>query len=147
MTPEPSFANIDANAGSNCGQPPSFSAERLDDADLDTLTVRWTLLVPRGEGAASVRLIEEELEPLDPPVDGVVYDFRRFELDRTKLVNALGGDLSEQAKPDHEQLLELRISDGGFKAGTDDPRDGAGLVFLSWGIKIRDVDCTTGVSP
>lgn len=153
MQPLPGFARRVINVGSNCGPGPdgSFFASRLDDADLDTLTVRYSLLLPRGgsvEGAREI-LFEEELEPNADPEALVVYDFKPFEVDRTKVINALGEfGLREQTEPGPEgqlvegQLLELRISDRGFKAGGNEPaREDATVLFISWAIKLKNEGC------
>lgn len=141
LLPQPSFEDVVANAGANCAPPEAFRADRLDDADGDVLTVRWTLLVPRADGAARIPLLEEELEPLEPPIDDVEYDFRPFELSGSRLRIALGGDLDNQSKADVQQLLELRISDRGFKPGTDEPRADAGSFLASWGVKLLNTEC------
>lgn len=140
VQPTPSFGDIEVNVGEGCA-PVSFRADRVEDADLDVLTVRYSVLVPRGLSEARVVLREEELVPLDEPVDGSFYDLRPFELTGSVLRIALGGDLDEQVREDKEQLFELRISDGGFKAGTDEVRDGAALEYIGWAIKLRDTPC------
>lgn len=140
VQPRPTFGNLDVNVGSGCA-PRTFRAERLEDADLDILTLRYSILVPRGAAEARILLREEELVALEEPADGVVYDLRPFELTALVLRTALGGDIDEQVRDDNEQLLELRVSDGGFKAGTDEPRDGAALEYVSWSIKLRDAPC------
>lgn len=148
MQPPPGFARRVINVGANCGPGPegSFFASGLNDADLDVLTVRYSLLLPRDgspDGAREI-LFEEELEPNPEAQALLVYDFKAFEVDRTKIVNALGtAGLGEQVDPAIEgQLLELRISDRGFKAGGNEPtNDDATLLFLSWSIKLQDVRC------
>jgi hypothetical protein len=143
LVPEPSVRRREINVAANCVPLDTFRAARLDDADFDVLTVRWTLFLDRegSVGGARERIVEEELVPLDPPVDGIVYDLRPFVLDRTKVLAALGSaELAAQTGPGVEgQLLELRISDGGFKTGTDEPPDGAALLYHSWAIKLTDV--------
>ena len=144
MTPAPTFDRVNAQLGPDCAPLESFRAVRLDDADEDVLTVRWTLLLPR-DGTltgARVNLLEVDLEPLVPRVEGLEYDFQPFQLDRAKVLGALGpSELASQAQREEGQLLELRISDRGFKTGTFDAPDGADVVYMSWAVKVNDAPC------
>ena len=146
MSPQPSFGRLDVNAGKNCAPLTTWRADRLDDADLDTLTVRWTLLLPSADNpdGRTTSLPDIQLDPQDPPVNDVVYAFAPFTLDRTTVLRFMEStQLSDQAAnhSDVGQLLELRISDGGFKSGTDDAPDGFVVFFQSWAIVLRNTDC------
>lgn len=142
MQPQPTFGRIEVNVGENCAPDETFRAERLEDADFDVLTVRYSLLLPRGVGGSKREtVLEQELVPFDEPIEGRLYDFQPFQLDGSRLNILLGGDVGEQVDRPEGQLLELRISDGGFKAGTDDVPEGAGLFYMSWAIKLTRVDC------
>ena len=137
MQPQPSFGRIQVLVGPNCAPDETFRADRVDDADLDILTVRYSLLVPRGVTDSNrITVFESEMLPLDEAVDGRFYDFQPFQLDSSRLTILLGGDLTPQFDAASGQLLELRISDGGFKTGTNDAPEGAGLFFISWPIKL-----------
>lgn len=149
LTPQPSFERLVINVAPNCGPLVTFKADRLDDADFDKLIVRWSLLLEREgtTGGARERLVELELEPCNglepcPPEDPgtPIYDFLPFELDRTKVLFALGqAELTAQTDPNGDiegQLLELRVSDRGFKPNGEDVVEEAGLVFQSWAIKL-----------
>lgn len=152
MEPAPSFERIEVNVAPNCGPLVTFRPARLDDADFDTLTVRWSLFFAQtgSEDGARRILFEEDLEPCsggspcpsdDPEVP--IYDFHPFELVHENVRDALGlAELDAQTggAPGVEgQLLELRISDGGFQTGKDDARDGAALVYMSWPIRLRRI--------
>ena len=142
MQPEPDVGRIEINLGDGCVPSETFLAERVEDADLDVLTVRYSLLLPRGAiGSKRESVREQELVPFDEPVDGRWYDFQTFQLDGTRVNDLLGGDVSEQVNRPEGQLLELRISDGGFQAGSDEAPEGAGTFYLSWPIKLTRVDC------
>ncbi len=117
----------------------------LFDADLDTLTARITLLLKRNGGSVDgvrERLFEDELVPVENQEGELVYDFIPLELTESLLRSEVG-DLDDQVAPGNTltQLLELRISDGGFVPGEDRPRDGAGLLSFSWLIDLDDSAC------
>lgn len=144
MQPQPTFGRIVTLTGLNCAPNETFIAARVEDADFDRLTASYTLLLPRDEtpDGARVNLLEIVLEPLPEPVDGVFYVLPPFQLDATTLRTKIGvAELNVQAERPEGQLLELRISDGGF-VGADDVAvpDGAGLFFMSWAIQLTDPD-------
>ncbi|MCC7071795.1 MAG: hypothetical protein IT383_10755 [Deltaproteobacteria bacterium] len=117
----------------------------LFDADLDTLTVRVTLLLKRNGGALEgvrERLFEDELVPVENQEGELVYDFVPLELTESLLRSEVG-DLDAQVAPGNTltQLLEVRISDGGFVPGEETPREGAGLLAFSWLVDLDDSAC------
>jgi hypothetical protein len=148
MRPRPSFARIEMNVGENCAPQETFRPERVEDADLDVLSVRWSLLLQAKDFADGVSqaLLDYEIEPLESPVEGSFYVFPEFQVDRTTVLQRLRGDLDVQTPPFDDddpvidgQLLELRISDGGFAPGSDEAREQAGFFYLSWPIRLLDL--------
>lgn len=137
---EPNLAQF----GEGC-RPLVVHVINLFDADLDTLTVRVTLLLKRNGGAVDgvhERLFEDELVPVENQEGELVYDFVPLELTESLLRSEVG-DLDDQVAPGNTltQLLELRISDGGFVPGEDKPREGAALLGFSWLIDLDDSAC------
>lgn len=144
MQPQPTFGRIVVNPGLNCAPTETFIATRVEDADFDRLTASFNLLVPRDETPDGVRfnLFEIVLEPLEEPVDGAFYVLPSFQLDPTTLRTKVGrAELGLQADRPEGQLLELRISDGGFEGPEDIAvPEGAGLFFISWAVQLTDPD-------
>lgn len=149
MRPPPSFDRLELNVGTNCAPLFNFFPDFIDDADLDVLSVRWTLLLETDGvvGGARATLRDEELTPFDEPVEGRLYAFTPFQVTREVLqINLV--DFEEQAtNPDIEgQLLELTVSDGGFKPGAGAvPTDGAGVFYMSWAVRLTNVACEAGL--
>lgn len=144
VEPPPGFAPIPAQFGDGCDTL-DVRVGRLFDADLDALTVRYTLLLKRDGAANGARelLFEDEIVPVENLEGELVYDLLPLELTEALLRSEVG-DLDDQVAPGNTltQLLELRISDGGFVPGEDKPREGAALLFYSWLIDLDDSDCT-----
>ena len=144
--PAPSFEPLQADVGEACA-PLALAMTALDDADLDTLTVRFDALVNRNGRAARVLL--RESPPITPSDQGLypLTALTTLTLDEDLLSSRLG-DLDRQMDPRNNltQLIELRVSDSGFVADENgDPvaDDDGGLIFLSW--MIRLTEC--GVAP
>ncbi|MBI1948257.1 MAG: hypothetical protein HYS27_21390 [Deltaproteobacteria bacterium] len=136
-------ANL-AQFGDGC-RPLVVNVANLFDDDLDALTVRITLLLKRDGGAIDgvrERLFEDELVPVENQEGVLVYDFVPLEL-TAALLRSEVGDLDDQVAPGNTltQLLEVRISDGGFVPGEDKPRDGSGQLYFSWLIDLDDQAC------
>lgn len=147
VEPPPGFAPIPAQFGADCDTL-DVRVGRLFDDDLDPLTVRYTLLFKRDGAANGARelLFEDEVVPVENLEGELVYDLTPLELTEALLRSEVG-DLDDQVAPGNTltQLLELRISDGGFVPGDDKPREGAAMVFYSWLIDLDDSDCTVDV--
>ena len=146
LVPPPGPKPVVQNVGLNCAPADTCRADSLDDADGETLTVRWSVRLDRSrdnDGSQIVRLIlfEADLDRLNPPVHGINYDFQPFQLDFTTVTNQISeADLSGQQK-DRTQLLELGVSDGGFRSGTEEVRaPGQLLTYFSWPLKLIAVD-------
>jgi hypothetical protein len=138
VAPAPGASPISLNVGPDCAASASFRGT-LDDLDEEELTIRWNLLVEREglEGGARERLLELALAPAEERLpDGQLYDFRPFEITLATLRVALDPVTIEGFDGADDQLLELRISDGGFLAGKEEPALGAGFAFFSWAIRI-----------
>lgn len=146
VSPPFKFEPVAAPFGEGC-QPLVVRVADLFDADLDPLTVRITLLLERNGAANGARelLFEDELIPVENVEGQMVYDLLPLELTE-QLLRSEVGDLDDQVAPGNTltQLLELRISDGGFVPGDDKPRDGAALLFFSWLIDLDDSACGVG---
>lgn len=155
MEPAPDAGKIPANIGTACASP-TFFAQSVDDADGDDLTVRWVLRFPRdpqGNGDIQTvprQLLEFSVTKLPAPVDGKNYDFPPFEVDHQTVVDSGAFDEGEVQNlatiaelANAGELLEVFISDTGFKAGTNDPNDGGAVVFFSWAIELQDTACGT----
>lgn len=145
MRPAPSFERLELNFGVNCAPLFSFFPDFIDDADLDVLSVRWTLLMETSGVVGGLRatLRDEELEPLPEPVDGRFYAFTPFQVTRDVIISALIPE-NQTTDPQIEgQLLELTVSDAGFKPGnnTSIPNDGAGVFYMSWPVKLTNLQC------
>jgi hypothetical protein len=137
--PPPTFEPLVAAVGGACA-PLELQLVTLDDADGDTLTVRFDVVVERNERASRVLLRES---PPITPLDDDTYPLT----DLTSLVlgqDVLGAKLGDlEAQKGRTQLVELRVSDAGFASDENgDPvPDGDGsVVFLSWLIALQD--CT-----
>jgi hypothetical protein len=135
--PPPTFEPLAAQVGAACA-PLELQLVALDDADGDTLTVRFDIVVERNERASRVLLRES---PPIPPRDDDTYPLT----DLTSLVlgpDVLGAKLGDlEAQKGRTQLVELRVSDAGFAADENgDPvPDGEGsIVFLSWLVALQD---------
>lgn len=147
MRPTPGFARLELNVGQNCGPLFDFFPDLINDADLDVLSVRWTMLIDTGgfEGGVHRTLRDERLVPLEEPLaDGRFYVFTSFQV--TALTLEAGGvDIEEQTDPQNPvdgQLLELTVSDGGFQPGFGAiPEEGAGVFYMSWPVRITNVPC------
>lgn len=144
VSPRFQFEPNPAQFGDGC-QALVVNVANLFDADLDALTVRVTLLLKRDGGAVDgvrERLFEDELVPVENLEGALVYDFVPLELTEALLRSEVG-DLDDQVAPNNTltQLLEVRISDGGFVPGQDKPRDGSGLLYFSWLIDLDDQAC------
>ena len=144
VSPELKVAPVPAPFGEGC-QPLVVRVAQLFDADLDPLTVRVTLLLARDGAPDGARelLFEDEVVPVENLEGTFVYDLVPLELTEALLRSEVG-DLATQVAPGNTltQLLELRISDGGFVPGDDKPREGSALLFFSWLIDLDDTDCT-----
>jgi len=144
VSPEFRFEPNLAQIGDGC-RALVVNVANLFDADLDALTVRITLLLKRDGGSddgVRERLFEDELVPVENLEGELVYDFVPLELTEALLRSEVG-DLDDQVAPNNTltQLLEVRISDGGFEPGEDKPRDGSGLLYFSWLIDLDDLPC------
>ena len=144
VSPELKVYPVAAPFGEGC-QPLVVRVAQLFDADLDPLTVRITLLLARDGAPDGARelLFEDELVPVENLEGEFVYDLVPLELTEALLRSEVG-DLATQVAPGNTltQLLQLRVSDGGFVPGEDKPREGAALLFFSWLIDLDDTDCT-----
>lgn len=149
MRPSPSFDRLELNVGTNCAPLFTFFPDFIDDADLDVLSVRWTLLLDASGviGGVRVELRDEELVPLEEPVDNAFYAFTPFQVTREVLEVKLVPFDEQAADPNIEgQLLELTVSDRGFKPGDGAvPSDGAGTFYLSWAVRLTNVPCEAGL--
>ena len=142
--PAPTFEPLAADVGGDCA-PLTFDITRLEDADGDTLTVRFDIVLRRQGRATRVEL--RESPPLRPDQDGVFplgTALTTLELNED-LLGARLGDLDAQMDPanNNTQLIELRVSDAGFVADENgDPVvDGeGGLVFLSWLVRLTECE-------
>jgi hypothetical protein len=135
--PPPTFEPLPAQVGGDC-VPLELQIQALDDADGDTLTVRFDVVVERNERASRVLL--RESPPIKPLDDGT-YPLT----DLTSLVlgaDVLGAKLGDlEAQKGRTQLVELRVSDAGFASdenGDPVPEGDGGVVFLSWQIALQD---------
>jgi hypothetical protein len=140
LAPVPSFNPLKVNVGAEC-RVERVVAQRLDDADGDLLSFRYSLVVNRpGTDGVDVVLMADDLPRKEPLVgEESPYDFPTLELNRALLEPALG-DLQFQANGTNGQLLVLRISDRGFST-SGEARAGAALLFFSWAIQLTDVAC------
>ncbi len=143
-TPQPTFAPQEVAIGIGVAAV-SFSATPADD-DNDDLIARWLLVADRRgtQDGVVVEMREQELIPLaNRGPEAQQYDFTPLELEHDALVQKFGAaELAELTNPDAAnpfQLLELRVSDRGFRAGTNDPKEGAGFAYFSWTVHITCV--------
>lgn len=137
--PAPSFAPLPADVGGDCA-PLTFDIVTLQDADGDTLTARFDMLVGRND--RPVRVLLRQSPPLTPLDNGFypLNELTTLELSEERL-GILPGALSEQTKAGATQLVELRVSDTGFVAdenGNPVAAGDGGLVFLSWMVKLNE---------
>jgi len=135
--PPPTFEPLPAPVGRDC-LPLKLQLVGIDDADGDTLTVRFDLVVERDERASRVLLRES---PPIPPLADDTYPLT----DLTSLVlgqDVLGAKLGDlEAQKGRTQLVELRVSDNFFVSdenGDPIPDDGGSVVFLSWLVALQD---------
>jgi hypothetical protein len=150
MTPEPSFGMIPVNVGDNC-TPKSFGpVARVDDADADPLTVLWSIVIKiesDSEVGSRVDLKQDVMAPLEEPTpEGFLYEpFEPFEPSRVLLESKLLGSTNLQRQVNERaqdgQLLELRISDGGFLGDDVAVPEGRDLFFASWHIQLQNTAC------
>ncbi len=139
LTPIAAAVSLD---GVDACAPTEFNFISLDDSDGDILTVRWDLVF--GGFGGEVRRELKSSPPLAPLDDGsyAANDSTDLSLDAAGLRRRLGADLDAQvgAGDDVFQLLELRVSDGGFVADSNgDPiaPPGARLVYRTWNVKLE----------
>jgi hypothetical protein len=142
--------------GPGCVDEPTFGVV-IEDVDADgedpdyALTVRWVLVVKRAgvPSGARERFAELELQPLpERGPQGEQFDLPDAVIDEA-LLRRLFDDLDrfDPATHNETQLLELRVSDGGFNPGEDDePRPGAGFLLFTWTLDIehQEAGCAGG---
>ncbi len=136
--PPPTFAPLPAQVGDGGCAPLELQIVTLDDADADTVTVRFDVVVERNQRASRVLL--RELPPIDARDDGTypLTDLTSLSLDQD-LLGAKLGDL--EAQKGRTQLVELRVSDAGFASdenGDPVPEGDGGVVFFSWLVAMQD---------
>ncbi len=136
--PPPTFAPLPAQVGDGGCAPLELRLLTLDDADGDTLTVRFDIVVERNQRASRVLL--RELPPIAIRDDGTypLTDLTSLSLDQD-LLGAKLGDL--EAQKGRTQLVELRVSDAGFASdenGDPVPEGDGGVVFFSWLVALQD---------
>ncbi|MDP2341239.1 MAG: hypothetical protein Q8O67_09790 [Deltaproteobacteria bacterium] len=146
VQPDPSFNAIPADIGKDC-EPITLRIDAMNDADGDTLTVRFDMLLQRRAGTGGARIELAEREPIEPSPDGTyaLNSFTNLEINRG-LIDAKVGNLSDDPEVADTQLIELRVSDNGFVKDENDvpvvPGDGDGLFFSNWLIRLSEADCT-----
>ena len=144
VQPDPSFEPIRADVGDECAAT-ALSIIDWSDADGDTLTVRFDMLLQRRVGSGPSRIELREFQPIPALPDG------SYPLGTTPLVidsnlvdSKLGGVPDDLDLAD-TQLIELRVSDSGFvndENGDPVVGEGGGLFFSNWLIRLADVPCS-----
>ena len=147
VQPDPSFEPIPVNVGADCA-PTELTITDMNDADGDTLTVRFDMLLQRRVGSGPARIELFEAPPLDEQPDGTyaINAFTTLKIDRN-LVDAKLGGVPDNPELADTQLVELRVSDSGFindENGDPVTGDGGGLFFSNWLIRLADDDCSVG---
>ncbi len=141
------FGRLDVNVGDGCAPLTTFAADRLEDADLDPLTVRKSIIFANGveDAPKRLRLSDTEIDPSAEPVDGSFYDFPPFQLDQATVTDILpAAVLDEQVDADHSklgQIFELSISDGGFKGDDTAAPEGFAVTTVAWPIRLKSESC------
>lgn len=123
--------------------PLEFEITKLEDADGDTLTVRYDIVVQRPGSAAEFRQRLKSTPPITVSDDGTypLPNNTGLELNFNTLNTPLGSNLDDQIVADAEvfQLIELRVSDNGFvddDLGPPRAPAGDGMFFISWNVKV-----------